>query len=181
MGVNQFSDQAFQALPPELRVQVSEQWQVLAQQLTPSQQQLLTELNVMQSLPKVFASSEFVANACLRDSALLPRLLTTGKLLETVEVDWLQAQLQLALQMVTNDVEFQSILRVFRLQHMVRIAWRDIAGWVELNETLLDLSNLADVCVQAAYARAYEQFAALYGTPIGQDSGQKQVLLILAM
>ena len=42
-------------------------------------------------------------------------------------------------------------LRRFRKRHMVRIAWRDIAGWADLDETLRDLSALADVCIGFAY------------------------------
>ena len=34
---------------------------------------------------------------------------------------------------------------------MVRIAWRDIAGWADLDETLRDLSALADACIEFAY------------------------------
>ena len=41
-------------------------------------------------------------------------------------------------------------LRRFRRRHMVRIAWRDIAGWADLDETLHDLSALADACIQFA-------------------------------
>ncbi len=171
----------FDALPPELRAPVTGQWQSLIERLTPAQQHLLSAPPISQSVPKVFASSDFVANACLRDAELLPRLLTTGQLLEVVDLDWLRAQLQAALHGISDEMAFQSALRRFRLQHMVRIAWRDIAGWSPLNETLLDLSNLADVCVQAAYARAYEHFVALYGAPIGRDSGLQQPLLILAM
>lgn len=181
MTLAQSCYQNFDALPAMVRDAVRAQWQSLLDQLSTEQQSVLEHPMLEKSLPQVWASSEFVAHACLREIELLPRLLTTGKILESVDVDWLRVQLDSALQSTSNDMELQSVLRRFRLQHMVRIAWRDIAGWAPLNETLLDLSNLADVCVQAAYARAYEQFTALYGTPIGRDSGLQQSLLILAM
>ena len=181
MTVASSNYKTLESLPSPLRDQVAGQWHLLYERLTPEQQAVLTDVRLAESWPQVFASSEFVANACLRNAALLPQLVTMGCLLDSVDIDWLRQQLQAALQSVSNDMEFQSVLRQFRLQQMVRIAWRDIAGWAALNETLLDLSNLADVCVQAAYGRAYEQFSALYGAPIGRDSGTKQPLLILAM
>ena len=64
---------------------------------------------------------------------------------------------------------------------MVRIAWRDIAGWADLDETLRDLSALADACIGFACSYMYEVLVARYGTPRGVDSGQPQSLMILAM
>ena len=54
-------------------------------------------------------------------------------------------------------------LRRFRRRHMVRIAWRDIAGWADLDETLHDLSALADACIQFAQRRMYDALVARYG------------------
>lgn len=45
----------------------------------------------------------------------------------------------------------QHILRRFRLYEMVRIAYRDLAGRADLEETMADLSALADACVNHAY------------------------------
>ena len=42
-------------------------------------------------------------------------------------------------------------LRRLRKRHMVRIAWRDLAGWAGLDETLHDLSALADAAIGVAY------------------------------
>ena len=40
-----------------------------------------------------------------------------------------------------TEAELMDSLRRFRRRHMVRIAWRDIAGWADLDETLRDLSD----------------------------------------
>ncbi len=133
------------------------------------------------SLPRVFASSEFVATACLRDADLLPRLHDQGRLLESIDAPWLCDELEALVALAVNDTELLAALRRFRRQQMVRIAWRDIAGFATLDETLLDLSNLADVCVHCVYQRAYAQLAALYGKPRGRDSGAEQPLMVLGM
>jgi len=170
-----------ESLPESLRQRVTAQVQEL-QDANPESIAPLWQLpQLAASLPQVFASSELVANACLRDAGLLPRLVASGRLLQSVDAQWLRNELDTALTNVGSDAELMSALRRFRLQQMVRIAWRDIAGWVELNETLQDLSALADVCVQCVYERAYAQLAALYGTPRGNESGAAQPLMILGM
>jgi [glutamine synthetase] adenylyltransferase / [glutamine synthetase]-adenylyl-L-tyrosine phosphorylase len=172
-------------LPAALRAPGAAQWQNLYQLLGVDAERVLQHPALAGSLPLVFASSEFVAQACLRDAALLPRLLDQGSLLTSIDVDWLRNQL--AVTDLNSDLDSLSDagilarLRQFRRQQMVRIAWRDIAGMADLNETLLDLSNLADVCVQYVNQRAYAQLTALYGTPRGRDSGAAQSLLVLAM
>ena len=80
-----------------------------------------------------------------------------------------------------SEAEVMDSLRRFRKRHMVRIAWRDIAGWADLDETLRDLSALADACIDFACACMYEALVARYGTPRGADSGQPQPLMILGM
>ena len=126
------------------------------------------------SLPLVWASSEFVMNTCLRDASFLPTLVNTDALLHAVDASRLRAMLDQELKDATSDADLQSALRRFRRRYMARIAWRDIAGWATLNETLLELSNLADICVQATYQHTYATLSALYGTPIGHESGQPQ-------
>jgi glutamate-ammonia-ligase adenylyltransferase len=40
------------------------------------------------------------------------------------------------------------VLRQLRNREMVRIGWRDIAGHADLEETLVDLSRLADAVIK---------------------------------
>ncbi|MBL7021585.1 MAG: bifunctional [glutamate--ammonia ligase]-adenylyl-L-tyrosine phosphorylase/[glutamate--ammonia-ligase] adenylyltransferase, partial [Nitrospinaceae bacterium] len=46
---------------------------------------------------------------------------------------------------------------------------RDLLGKVEFKETVEDISNLADVCLQAAYEHADRELRKKYGTPVYQD------------
>jgi glutamate-ammonia-ligase adenylyltransferase len=181
MAVPEPTYKTLESLPPALRERVAAQQHALHERLPVEQQGLLNHPAIAQSLSQVFASSEFVAHACVRDTGLLPRLFTTGCLLQKVDADWLRSELHGTLAPVVSDTELQAALRIYRRQQMVRIAWRDIAGMADLDETLLDLSNLADVCVQCVYERAYAQLSALYGTPRGADSGNAQPMMILGM
>jgi len=71
-------------------------------------------------------------------------------------------------------------LRIFRRREMVRIAWRDLAGWAELQETMADLSHLADACIQFALAFLYRQACEKIGTPL-LPNGNPQQIVVLGM
>ncbi len=63
---------------------------------------------------------------------------------------------------------------------MARIAWRDLAGWADLTETLADLSAFADTAIELAVAYARRGLVRLYGEPRSAE-GVAQPLVILAM
>src|SRR5256885_14138994 len=54
----------------------------------------------------------------------------------------------------TPEALFQAELRRWRRRELTRIAWRDLAGWAELTETLADLMAFADAAIAAALAHA---------------------------
>lgn len=141
---------------------------------------ILRHAAVADSLPRVWACSEYVAASCVRDPGLLSRLIDDGRLLEPAPEGWLAADLQKH-EAGNSEPELMEVLRRFRRRHMVRIAWRDIAGWADLDETLHELSALGDACIEFAYRRLYDLLAARYGTPRGEHSGDAQPLVILGM
>ena len=63
---------------------------------------------------------------------------------------------------------------------MVRIAWRDLAGWAALPETLSDLSAFADAAINVAMQYARRGLVERYGEPRSAD-GTVQPLVVLAM
>lgn len=132
------------------------------------------------SLPMVWACSDFVADACLRDATLLPWLGAAGRLDEAAGVDALSSDLAANLDASADDDAFMDILRRFRRRWMVRIAWRDLAGLADVETVLRELSLLADTCVHAACARAAQGLAARHGKPRGAD-GRELELLVLGM
>lgn len=168
-------------LPEMLRQRVLQQLAVLCSTTSPELQGALQNEQIQASLPLVWASSEFVLNACARDPIFLPRLIDRARLLDSVPADELARMLEDELKNATDDSDYQCTLRRFRNLHLARIAWRDIAGWAPLNETLSELSALADVCVRSAYQRAFDSLSALFGEPVGRESNTVQHLMILGM
>ncbi len=72
------------------------------------------------------------------------------------------------------------IIRRYRNQQMIRIAWRDIAGWASIDEILYDLSILAEAFVSETFEYLFQNFCNKHGYPINRK-GQIQKIVILGM
>ncbi|SJM95586.1 Glutamate-ammonia-ligase adenylyltransferase [Crenothrix polyspora] len=130
------------------------------------------------SLAKVWCSSQFIAESCTRKPHMLIDLLSSGDLLtQYPSHHYSDALTNIA---VSTEAELMAELRQFRRREMVRIAWRDLAGWATLDETLMDLSLLADACIQTALAFVYQQACDRFGTPL-LPNGQPQQMIVLGM
>lgn len=77
-----------------------------------------------------------------------------------------------------EDLDHQ--LRHIRRAEMIRIAWRDITGLAPTTETLRDLSELADQCVQQALTAHERVLLARHGAP-RNAAGEPQKLVVLGM
>ncbi|MDY0136151.1 MAG: bifunctional [glutamate--ammonia ligase]-adenylyl-L-tyrosine phosphorylase/[glutamate--ammonia-ligase] adenylyltransferase [Thiomicrospira sp.] len=80
-----------------------------------------------------------------------------------------------------DEAALKKNLRRWRREQMVRIAVRDLIGWADLDETLRDISDLADALVSAALDWWYGRLCEKLGTPIGEESGEPQKMIVLGM
>jgi [glutamine synthetase] adenylyltransferase / [glutamine synthetase]-adenylyl-L-tyrosine phosphorylase len=135
---------------------------------------------VATTLAHVWSASDFVATSCARAPELLDHLIDNGQLERALHLDDFTADLAASVT-GSSEIELMDSLRRFRRRHMVRIAWRDIAGWADLEETLRELTALADACIRFAYMQAYDALVVRYGVPRGASSGEPQPMLILGM
>lgn len=137
---------------------------------------------VAESLPRVWGSSVFVRQFCCRHPERLASLISSNQLLEAADRLTLEKALALELDRVSEQPEavIMSVLRRFRQTYMSAVAWRDLAGWASLAETLTSLSDLADLSVDAAVKIAQGQFQGRYGLP-RSEAGDQQHLVVLAM
>ncbi len=100
-----------------------------------------------------------------------------------VELTELHAQaFSMATDQDINSVEAseQRILRIFRHRHMVRILWCDLIEKYTLEQTLEQLSILAESCVKAADQWTYNALSKRFGTPLDVN-GREQRLIIIGM
>lgn len=71
-------------------------------------------------------------------------------------------------------------LRKLRRVETARIAWRDLAGWADLETCLLELSQLADFAIEAATRYATAAIAPRFAAPRDRR-GETLPLIVLAM
>ena len=136
---------------------------------------------IRESLPLVFAGSDFVAQSCARHQKLLPTLLARGDLQRALTpADFVTRAPVLSPDVGSSEAEALAQLRRWRCYEMVRIAWRDLAGWAELPETLSDLTALADAAIDLAVRYARLGLVARYGEP-RSAAGVVQPLVVIAM
>jgi glutamate-ammonia-ligase adenylyltransferase len=132
---------------------------------------------LVDSAPMVLGASGFVLDALCRDPALWDQL-------QSRAADRLgDAPLplpELATLAVTPDEPCLAALRCWRRAEYARLAWRDLAGWAGLDDTLGALSRAAELAVRAALGFAERALAGRYGQP-RSPRGVVQPLVIVAM
>jgi [glutamine synthetase] adenylyltransferase / [glutamine synthetase]-adenylyl-L-tyrosine phosphorylase len=149
--------------------------------LTDEQRQALVahDGGLVVSAEHVLACSDFVRDSLARDASLLGDLLASGALRST-----LAEQLCVPDGLPWSDdfaeADAQRWLRRWRRREMVRIAWRDLARLATLEQTLEDLTLLADRAVDFAHALAWRVTTERYGTPRMPD-GAPMPLVVLGM
>jgi glutamate-ammonia-ligase adenylyltransferase len=132
------------------------------------------------TLSRVWEASDFVATSCIRHPQLLPGLLDSGRLDRSYEAGEMERLLVAALEGVADDHALGAALRRFRREEMVRIIWRDIAAMAALDETLEDLSALADACTDRALDLLCHWMVSELGAP-RDDAGVEQRMVVLGM
>jgi len=125
-----------------------------------------------ESARRVLPFSDFVLDCLCRDPELLGQLLAR----ESVQ---LAGPLPVPAP-AGSEAEFMLALRRWRRAEFARIAWRDLAGWATLAETIADLSLAADAAVALAEQQASKILQLRYGVP-RSEAGLEQSLVIVAM
>jgi glutamate-ammonia-ligase adenylyltransferase len=132
--------------------------------------------NFAESMVKMWAMSEFVAQHCERKPEILLELIQSGDLFKSYnETTYREKLVQ---KNIETEAELMTTLRHFRRDEMIRIAWRDIADWEELTQTLRELSWLADACIQTALNFLYQQACEKRGTPVFSDGTPQQIVVL---
>ena len=163
-------------LPEVLQPSVEMQWQSFAESgidvsLFPNE--------IIESVAKVWACSDFVMHTCVRFPALFQELALSGDLLTSYTDE--QYMTSIISDLNHNDNEgLGKLLRLFRRREMLRIVWRDIAGWAELKETTHDLSYMAEACIDFSLSKLYQWQCKDLGTPVNEE-GIAQQLVVLGM
>src|SRR5271154_4915250 len=102
-------------------------------------------------LVKIFAHSQALADTLTRNAEHFHFLIAPQTLEKPREKAWFAAELQRLLLPIRVPAQKYDVIRRFRRRETLRIGARDLIGRATVEETTLELSNLADVCLQAVF------------------------------
>ena len=140
---------ALRDVPPPLRTTVENAWQALIPSL-PALREAAPGHEWLSALARVFATSDFVARSCAQQPEVLRELLASGDLLRAYVAGEVTERARRRLEGARDEAELKVRLRQLRRREMLRIAFRDLAGWANLGEVMATLSELADACIDQA-------------------------------
>jgi glutamate-ammonia-ligase adenylyltransferase len=127
------------------------------------------------ALVQLFSTSQHFSELMIRDPRLFDWLERgAGRRVRAALIDDLWDELSAA-----GDEEAERLaIRRFRHREMLRIGHDDIVRGVPLEVTVLDLSNLADACVEAACRLARRWTEQRHGVPLGRDGAAARFVVL---
>ncbi len=164
------------SLPSSLQSHAEKQFAELLSQHQATIEQWPSEF--VDTLKRVIALSPFCQQVLVRDEELLSQL-PQWLSREPQSLDYRQ-QLADALSECSDEMQGQRILRQARNREMLYIAWRDFTASWEVEQSLRQLSELAEALIVEAYNWQYRLCCELWGTPVN-EAGEEQAMLIIGM
>ncbi|MBT8088504.1 MAG: bifunctional [glutamate--ammonia ligase]-adenylyl-L-tyrosine phosphorylase/[glutamate--ammonia-ligase] adenylyltransferase [Gammaproteobacteria bacterium] len=126
-------------------------------------------------LVRVVACSEFAAGAIVRHWDWLVSQVAS---FPASDADFAEAIAAIENDAAADDVK--ASLRRIRHRAMLRILWREVCQWADLDETLRELSDLADAMLEAGMRHAKRFLEPRYGDAVTAD-GKRIPLVVLGM
>jgi len=132
----------------------------------------------LRHLVAVFTYSRFLAEEILEHPEWAEQLLDPLDLQRVITAEELRIRLETAL---PPGVPLPLELAKFRRRQILRILIRDVLGLGTLPEVTGELTALADVIVEVAYERIYQDLVAQYGPPQSEGSGTPAHFAVIAL
>ncbi|MEM7281478.1 MAG: bifunctional [glutamate--ammonia ligase]-adenylyl-L-tyrosine phosphorylase/[glutamate--ammonia-ligase] adenylyltransferase [Pseudomonadota bacterium] len=170
----------FDALNPTLKPEVEKSWHGLSQSNPDLAQVLESQAHLRESLPRVWGASAFVRRVCCVNGDALDGVVDSIR--PDVTSLGYGSLLTKAIENLSNQSETEQMaaLRRFRRNYLMSIAWRDVAGWLTVEQVLAEVSALADALIQAAVDLAVNHFKDPFGRARSEDN-TLQELVVLGM
>lgn len=141
------------------------------------QQFLPTDYQASQTIEQTLLTSDYVGEQLRKNPQLLTDL---QSLQQPVDAQWCQQQLAHYQQSIDAGNTLPKFLRHFRHQAMTRIIARMANTIASTSDTLEEISQLANHCVQFATQQLHHGLSARHGVPQNAQ-GRDQQLLVIAM
>ena len=122
----------------------------------------------------VFGLSPFVAEHCIRHPDWLRDAADA-----TPQQDRFAGELRAILNEQKTEEEVQQALRQFRNRAMCAIAWQDLTNSQSVEDSLKQVSTLANALIYEAYQWHYKALSQRYGIPAGPYGPQPMLMLAM--
>jgi glutamate-ammonia-ligase adenylyltransferase len=168
-------------LPEELETGFKNKWDAFSAASQNSNIALPIDPEILSVIKPLFAFSDFVANSCIVNPDIFDDLIERGDIKRRYAKLEFADRLRSILSPIAgekNEALLLHLLRRFRLREMLRIAWRDLASWADLTETMTDLSGLADAVIDQTLSILYHWQCVEYGLPSGPAGLGRQLVVI---
>ncbi|WP_323846650.1 bifunctional [glutamate--ammonia ligase]-adenylyl-L-tyrosine phosphorylase/[glutamate--ammonia-ligase] adenylyltransferase [Microbulbifer magnicolonia] len=164
----------FKSCPPEFLPQLEDQWNhwraSAGEQQAATAEALLKDETLQGALARSFIGSDFLYRQCCHNPELLAELLQKDDLgLDAIDTD-----------SIADEGALNRRLRQLRNRVTAEVIYRDFAGQWDIPRVCLRLTELAELCIQAALDWHHRQLVARHGEPRDAD-GNVQSLVVLGM
>ncbi|OGI46698.1 MAG: bifunctional glutamine synthetase adenylyltransferase/deadenyltransferase [Candidatus Muproteobacteria bacterium RBG_16_65_34] len=178
-GENRFTD-ALAQIPLSLRALAEDDARQVGAQLSDLGAMAVPGGDWVAALPRVFVASEFVTRTCVQHPEVLRELIESRDLLRAYAAGELGRRIERELAGVPDEPALKSRLRLLRRREMLRLAFRDLAGWADLDEVVTAATELADACLAAALEHLNLWATARHGAPVGVG-GAPAAMVVLGL
>ncbi|MGN0894295.1 MAG: bifunctional [glutamate--ammonia ligase]-adenylyl-L-tyrosine phosphorylase/[glutamate--ammonia-ligase] adenylyltransferase [Succinivibrio sp.] len=168
---------SFDSLPEILKNEGLKQFERLKAHLSEEQFSVFSDRD---DFLYVLALSDFVANTIFSYPKECCALLQAGSLDKNNSTDDFSEVLNSYLSEKLSEFELKKRLRILRRTRCMVIAWRDLIGSADIDETFYSLSTLAEQIVLKTLSVCRAQVGAAYGDALCED-GTPMPLLTLGM
>ena len=173
------------SLPRTLKQDAEQQWQRFVESmarsgLADSEAKAFHRCQSRPELKAVWACSDFISHSCISDPLLLIGLLESGDLDRPYSPGSYRSVIDDRIGFCADEETLHRKLRQVRRREMVRIAWRDLAGFSDLEETMRDLSALAEQAIGLALGHHSRWLSERLGRPFGVN-GEPASMVVLGL
>ncbi len=130
-------------------------------------------------LASVWSASDFIVDSCLLVDGPWAELLASGDLFSDYPEGGYQERLERGAA-IEDVAGLHRLLRRFRRREMLRVVWRDLSRRASMEQTVQDMSDLADACIRKAEDFLHGSLSAEFGVPKG-PGGKPQRLVVVAL
>ncbi|OGT30712.1 MAG: hypothetical protein A3E87_07065 [Gammaproteobacteria bacterium RIFCSPHIGHO2_12_FULL_35_23] len=145
---------------------------------------LPTKISVIPNLQdhfiKLVVASDYILEQVHTHSEIIVELLLSDDFFKNYVLEDYVQRFDSYCQQVTTYFELEAGLRQFRRREIIRLIWRDVLGFADIEAIMYETSLLAESCITVAVKYLQSWLEERFGEPVN-SAGDKQLLQIITM